>query len=64
MFQIVDGEVVTGVLDKNAFGKYGLLHAIQELYGALTRPAKRTSTSVPCPRGGSRCRLTNDQGST
>lgn len=31
---MVGGEVVTGVLDKNAFGKYGLVHAIQELYGA------------------------------
>lgn len=28
-----DGEVLTGVLDKNAFGKYGLVHAVQELYG-------------------------------
>lgn len=34
VLNVVDGEVVTGVLDKNAFGKYGLVHAVQELYGA------------------------------
>jgi DNA-directed RNA polymerase I subunit RPA1 len=27
------GRLVTGVLDKNAFGKHGLLHAFHELYG-------------------------------
>jgi DNA-directed RNA polymerase I subunit RPA1 len=28
------GEVVKGVLDKNAFAKYGLVHSVAELYGS------------------------------
>lgn len=31
---LAGGELVTGVLDKAQFGKYGLVHAVQELYGA------------------------------
>jgi DNA-directed RNA polymerase I subunit RPA1 len=27
------GELVTGALDKNAFGKFGVVHAVQEVYG-------------------------------
>ncbi|KXZ53087.1 hypothetical protein GPECTOR_8g79 [Gonium pectorale] len=30
------GALVRGVIDKNSFGKYGLVHAIQELYGNTT----------------------------
>lgn len=29
----LQGELVAGILDKAAFGKHGLLHGIQELYG-------------------------------
>ena len=28
--------MVAGCVDKNAFGKYGLVHAVQELYGGVT----------------------------
>lgn len=31
---VVGGELVSGVLDKAQFGKYGLVHAVHELYGA------------------------------
>ncbi|EFJ45495.1 hypothetical protein VOLCADRAFT_105949 [Volvox carteri f. nagariensis] len=30
------GAMVRGVVDKNSFGKYGLVHAVQELYGNVT----------------------------
>ncbi|CAL8467924.1 g7462 [Coccomyxa elongata] len=30
---VVKGELVTGVLDKAVFGKFGLVHAVQDLYG-------------------------------
>ncbi len=30
------GALVRGVVDKNVFGKYGLVHAVQELYGNTT----------------------------
>ncbi|KAG2439375.1 hypothetical protein HXX76_004732 [Chlamydomonas incerta] len=34
--QFHQGALVRGVVDKNAFGKYGLVHAVQELYGNAT----------------------------
>jgi hypothetical protein len=30
---VADNELVTGVIDKAQFGKYGLVHAVQEVYG-------------------------------
>ena len=30
---VCTGDVVTGVIDKNSFAKFGLLHAVAELYG-------------------------------
>jgi DNA-directed RNA polymerase I subunit RPA1 len=32
-FVMHQGELVTGCLDKAQFGKFGLVHAVQELYG-------------------------------
>jgi len=33
-FEVFRGQVVTGVLDKNQFGKFGLVHAVHELFGS------------------------------
>eukprot|EP00854_Cymbomonas_tetramitiformis_P018706 gene18706-22333_t len=32
-FRVFGNDLVTGVLDKAAFGKFGLMHAVQELHG-------------------------------
>jgi DNA-directed RNA polymerase I subunit RPA1 len=31
---VKDNELICGVIDKNQFGKYGLVHAFQELYNS------------------------------
>ena len=33
---IEDGELLSGVLDKNAFGAFGIIHSMYELYGPTT----------------------------
>ncbi|KAK9909518.1 hypothetical protein WJX75_003467 [Coccomyxa subellipsoidea] len=33
---VLNGELVTGVLDKAVYGKFGLVHAVQDLYGNAT----------------------------
>ena len=34
VFRVVENEVVSGVLDKAQFGKWGLIHSVHELYGS------------------------------
>jgi DNA-directed RNA polymerase I subunit RPA1 len=34
LFHALQGELMSGCVDKAQFGKFGLVHAVQELYGA------------------------------
>ena len=42
-----NGELIHGVVDKAQYGKYGLVHSVQELYGADTM-AHLMSYSAGC----------------